>query len=83
MLSCLFFKTFTGSEMYVYELAKGLKKLNCDVTVLSDIDGPLSKLAQQQGIKVLPFSNPPGYKMGDGKWGFNTPQGFQPSQTGV
>jgi len=83
LLSCLFFKTFTGSEMYVYELAKGLKKLNCDVTVLSDINGPLSKLAQQQGIKVLPFNNPPGYKMGDGKWGFNTPQGVQPSQQNV
>ena len=41
--------------MYVYELARGLKKLNCDVTVVSDVDGPLSKLAQQQGIKTLPF----------------------------
>ena len=80
LLSCLFFKTFTGSEMYVYELARGLKKLNCDVTVLSDIDGPLSKLSQQQGIKVLSFNNPPGYKLGDGKWGLNTPQGVQPSQ---
>jgi len=83
LLSCLFFETFTGSEMYVYELAKGLKKLNCDVTVLSDIDGPLSKIAQQQGIKVLPFSNPPGFKLGDGKWSLNTPQGMQPSQPNV
>lgn len=83
LLSCLFFKTFTGSEMYVYELARGLKKLNCDVTVLSDIDGPLSKIAQQQGIKVLPFSDFPGYKLGDGKWGLNTPQGFQASQPNV
>jgi glycosyltransferase involved in cell wall biosynthesis len=80
LLSCLFFKTFTGSEMYVYELARGLKKLNCDVTVLSDIDGDLSKLAQQQGIKVSPFSSPPGFKLGDGKWGLNTPQGVTPSQ---
>jgi glycosyltransferase involved in cell wall biosynthesis len=80
LLSSLFFKTFTGSEMYVYELARGLKKLNCDVTVLSDIDGPLSKLANQQGIKTLPFSNPPGYKLGDGKWGMNTQQGFVLSQ---
>jgi glycosyltransferase involved in cell wall biosynthesis len=80
LLSCLFFKTFTGSEMYVYELARGLKKLNCDVTVLSDIDGPLSKIAQQQGIKVLSFNNPPGYKLGDGKWSMNTPQGIQTSQ---
>jgi glycosyltransferase involved in cell wall biosynthesis len=83
LLSCLFFKTFTGSEMYVYELARGLKKLNCDVTVLSDINGPLSKLAQQQGIKVLPFSNSPGFKLGDGKWGLSTPQGTQPSQPNV
>ena len=81
LLSCLFFKTFTGSEMYVYELAKGLKKLNCDVTVLSDINGPLAQIAKSQGIKVLPFSESPGYKLGDGKWGVNTPQGFQPSQT--
>jgi glycosyltransferase involved in cell wall biosynthesis len=80
LLSSLFFKTFTGSEMYVYELARGLKKLNCDVTVLSDIEGPLSKLANQQGIKTLPFTNPPGFKLGDGKWGFNRPEGFVPSQ---
>jgi glycosyltransferase involved in cell wall biosynthesis len=80
LLSCLFFKTFTGSEMYVYELARGLKKLNCDVTVLSDINGPLSKIAQQQGIKVLPFNDAPGYKLGDGKWSLNTPQGPQLSQ---
>ena len=83
LLSCLFFKTFTGSEMYVYELAKGLKKLNCDVTVLSDIDGPLSVIAKTKGIKVLSFSDAPGYKVGDGKWGINTPQGPQPSQPNV
>jgi hypothetical protein len=80
LLSCLFFKTFTGSELYVYELAKNLIKLNCDVTVLSEIGGPLTEMAKKNGIKVLSFMNPPGYKLGDGKWGFNTPQGFQPSQ---
>ena len=83
LLSCLFFKEYTGSEMYVYELARGLKILNCDVTVLSDINGPLSNLAKQQGIKVVSFKNAPGYKLGDGKWGFNTPQGVQPSQPNV
>ncbi len=79
MISSLFFKTFTGSELYVYELAKGLQKLNCDVTVLSDIDGPLSKLAKERGIKTLSHMDPPGYKMGDGKWGFNGPNGVEPS----
>ena len=80
LLTGLFFKTFTGSEMYMFELAKGLKKLNCDVTVVSDINGPLSKIAKQIGINVLPFEESPGYKLGDGQWGFNTPEGFKPSQ---
>jgi glycosyltransferase involved in cell wall biosynthesis len=69
--------------MYVYELAKGLKKLNCDVTILSDINGPLSSIAKTQGIKVLPFHEAPGYKLGDGKWGINTPQGIQASQPNI
>ena len=80
MLSCLFFKEYTGSEMYVYELAKSLRKLNCDVTVVSDINGPLSRNAKTYGIKTLPFSDFPGYKLGDGKWVLNTPQGPQVSQ---
>ena len=80
LIGCLFFRTFTGSELYVYELAKNLIKLNCDVTVLSEIGGPLTEMAKKDGIKVVPFANPPGYKLGDGKWGFNTPQGFQPSE---
>ena len=80
MLTGLFFKTFTGSEMYMFELAKGLRKLNCEVTVVSDINGPLSKIAKQYGINVLPFEESPGYKLGDGKWGFNTPEGFKRSQ---
>jgi hypothetical protein len=80
LITGLFFKTFTGSEMYMFELAKNLTKLNCDVTVLSDINGPLSQIAKKQGIKVLPFGEDPGYKMGDGKWGFNTPEGFKPTQ---
>lgn len=75
LISCLSFRTFTGSELYVYELAKGLKKLNCSVTVLSNIGGPLTDLAIKEGIKVLPFEKAPGFKLGDGKWGFNTKDG--------
>lgn len=83
LLSCLFFKNYTGSEMYVYELAKELVKLNCDVTVLSDTNGPLSKQAKSYGIKSIPFPEYPGFKPGDGMWGFNTPEGFKPSERGV
>lgn len=83
LISCLFFRTFTGSELYVYELAKNLIKQNCDVTVLSQIGGPLTDMAKRQGIKCLPFEQSPGFKLGDGQWGTTTDKGFQPSQPNV
>jgi hypothetical protein len=83
LISCLFFRTFTGSELYVYELAKGLIKQNCDVTILSQIGGPLTDMAKRLGIKCLPFEEAPGFKLGDGKWGFNTPEGFKPATENV
>ena len=53
LISCLFFQKFTGSEMYVFELAKNLVNLNCSVTVLaSETNGPLVLMAQKLGIVV-------------------------------
>jgi len=83
LLSCLWFKSFTGSELYVYELAKSLTKLNCNVTILSQIGGPLTEMARKLGIRVLPFEQAPGFKMGDGKWGIQTDKGFEPSRENV
>lgn len=83
LISCLFFRTFTGSELYVYELAKNLINMNCDVTILSQIGGPLTDMAKRLGIKCLSFEQAPGFKLGDGKWGFNTPKGFKASTENV
>jgi hypothetical protein len=84
LLSCLSFQTFTGSEVYVYELAKSLQKQNCQVTVLSQIGGPLTDLAKKDGIKCVSFQEPPGFKLGDGVWAFSKPDGTQEkSQMGV
>jgi len=83
LIGCLFFRTFTGSELYVYELAKNLIDLNCDVTVISQIGGPLTDMAKRIGIKCISFEQAPGFKMGDGKWGFNTGNGVQTSKEGV
>lgn len=80
LLSCLSFKTFTGSEVYVYELAKGLTKKGHNVTVLSEIGGPLTDMAKRNGIKVFSFSEPPGFKRGDGIWMSQTPNGPEKSQ---
>lgn len=80
LISCLFFKNFTGSELYVYELARNLLNENCNVTVVSDINGPLAKMATNLGIKVFSINEPPGFKLGDGKWGLNTDKGFEVSK---
>ena len=80
LLSCLFFREFTGSELYVFELAKSLMKLNCSVTVLSQIGGPLTDMAKKIGIKCFSYENAPGFKLGDGVWSFNGPNGNEVSK---
>jgi len=80
LISCLYFKNFTGSELYVYELARNLLNQNCNVTVVSDINGPLARMAENLGIKVFHINEPPGFKLGDGKWGVNTEDGFKVSE---
>lgn len=58
LISCLLFKGFTGSEMYVYELAKGLTKLNCNVTIASLIlSAKMAKLAIDNNINVVDINN--------------------------
>jgi len=60
LLGCILFQEFTGSELYVYELAKKLHENGCDVTIVSPhINGPLAKLAQDNGIEVYDFNNIP------------------------
>ena len=76
LIGCLFFKNFTGSEVYIFELAKNLVKMGHDVSV---VGGPLTEMAKKVGIKVFPTSEPPGYKMGDGKWLVEGPNGIGPS----
>ena len=62
------FNDYTGSELYVFELAKGLIKNNCNVSIISNIGGNISNMAKSYGISLYPFDNPPGYKLGDGEW---------------
>jgi len=58
LIGCLLFREYTGSEMYVFELAKNLIDLGCDVTVTSpNIGGPLTDLARSFGIKTHNLSS--------------------------
>jgi glycosyltransferase involved in cell wall biosynthesis len=48
------FKDFTGSELYMFDLAVGLKNNGCDVTISSKIGSPLKSLSESEGIKLIP-----------------------------
>jgi len=82
LIGCLSFANLTGSEMYVFELAKELVKQGCDVSICSQLGNPLYKKAQRIGIKLYPLDEPPGYKKGDGKWVINTANGPVKSEIG-
>jgi len=84
LIGCLFFQKFTGSEMYVFELAKNLINLNCNVTIVaSETNGPLVLMATKLGITVKNIKEAPGFKLGDGKWMMMTNNGPQPSTPNV
>jgi ribosomal protein L23 len=80
LIGCLNFNNYTGSELYVFELAKELVKQGCEVTVCSNIGNPLSAIANKFGIKTHTLQEPPGFKLGDGKWLLKTNEGDIPSQ---
>ena len=80
LIGCLSFSNFTGSELHVLELAKGLVKEGHDVTVCSAIGDPIASIAKNNGIKLASIQEPPGFKLGDGKWELVSPQGKVASQ---
>jgi len=75
LIGCLNFANYTGSELYVYELAKELVSQGCDVSVCSTLGDPIARKAHAHGIKLFNIQEPPGYKLGDGEWVLNTPNG--------
>jgi glycosyltransferase involved in cell wall biosynthesis len=80
LIGCLSFANYTGSELYVFELAKKLLKENCNVSICSNIGNPLASAAKALGIKLYNLQEPPDFKLGDGKWLLKSPQGDVVSQ---
>lgn len=53
LITCQFFKNYTGSELYVYELSKELNNLGCNVSVVSGVVGePLKTMAKKNKVSV-------------------------------
>jgi hypothetical protein len=81
LVGCINFQGLTGSEISTLELVKGLSNANCEVSVISNnVSEKFRLICKRYGIKTYSMQEPPGYKMGDGQWGMNTPKGFQPSK---
>lgn len=75
LIGCLNFNDFTGSELHIYELAKGLKKEGHDVTICSNIGGEISRKIKSFGINLCDIQTPPGFSKGDDKTQIQGPNG--------
>lgn len=53
LIGCINFNSYTGSELYVYELARELVNNGIDVTICSNIGGDLMKRALEFGVKLM------------------------------
>jgi len=82
LIGCLNFNDYTGSELHVYELAKGLRKLGHNVTICSNVGGPMERKAALLGITTCPLNEPPGFRLGDGKSNIVTSNGNQLTKEG-
>lgn len=81
LIGCLSFQGLTGSELLTLETAKGLSQKNCDVSIVSSIvSSEFKKICDKYNIKTYTLNEPPHYKVGDGNWFINTPDGPKPSQ---
>jgi len=61
-------------------VAAELVKLRHSVTITSTFDDKTYLKLKQKKIKFFPITEPLGYKMGDGVWQIQTPNGSQPSE---
>lgn len=67
-------------EKLMLDLAVNLKKMGHDVTITSTLGGTLMTKAKKNNVKLFNIQEPPGFKLGDGKWTVQTQNGFAPSQ---
>ena len=71
-----------GDLIKKVELVKALIKLNCDVTLVANIEPKDFTILKQSGAKLATLSEPPGFKIGDGQFSLNTENGPILSEVG-
>ena len=81
LLGSLMLNQNSIKEQVMVNLAIDLKKKGHDVTITSNLGGPLMGKAKRYNLKMVSVQEPPGFKLGDGKWTLKTQDGTSvPSQ---
>ncbi len=87
-------REFTGKEIFnilvtgknigeTLDLVTKLKSNKQNVTVCTPVietDESNFRKLMARGVKFIPMNQPPGYKIGDGQWGMQTPNGVVKSE---
>jgi hypothetical protein len=68
---------------YIYNLITKLKSENHIISLASNFDDSMLLQLKQLGVKPYSLKEPPGFKLGDGKWLLKTPTGDVASQENV
>lgn len=79
MLASITFNDESKNDKAMLNMAKSLVKNGHNVTIVTNLGGKLDKVAKNSKVKLASIQEPPGFKVGDGKWQLNTPNGFVPS----
>jgi hypothetical protein len=75
LVGCLKLHNTSPEQTYILNLITSLVKNNCDVSVVSNINDKFSDKLKKLGVKIYQLNEPPNFKLGDGKWVLNGPNG--------
>lgn len=83
LITCLSFNTYTGSELYVYELARELSKEH-EVHIVYRFGGELvERITSSTFVKCFSFDSPPNYFLGNGYTKYEKDGELKPTEKNI
>ena len=80
LISCLNVKSMDEEITDLINMSQDIISKGHSVTLVSEIDESLTSKLKTMKLKLNSLNEPPGFKMGDGVWFVNTPEGKVVSQ---
>jgi hypothetical protein len=80
LISCLNVKSMDGETTDLINMAQDIISKGHSVTLVSEFGESLTSKLKNMKLKLSSLNEPPGFKMGDGVWFVNTPEGKVVSQ---